>query len=113
MENKLSLLDKRLHEISTKIVLSTSVQTKQPEAVREISHEKPQIKKIEARTEIQKDKLQTLLPPIENSTPQRHRSVELSTLTEITNKIPEFPVELIKPSSVEANQILEDAIKAK
>jgi len=112
MDNKLSLLDKRLHEISTKIVPST-VETKQPEAARGVSHEKPQIRKIETRTETQKDKPQTLLPPIENSTPQRHRSVELSTLTEITNKIPEFPAELIKPSSVEANQILEDAIKAK
>jgi hypothetical protein len=113
MDDKLSLLDKRLHEISTKIVPSISVQTKQLEAVRETPYEKPQIRKIETRTEIQKDKPQTLLPPIEDSTPQRHRSVELSTLTEITNKIPEFPAEFIKPSSVEANQILEDAIKAK
>lgn len=112
MDNKLSQLDKRLHEISTKIVPSTSVPTKQQDTAREISHEKPQIKKIEAGTEIQKDKHQMLLPPIETLTPQRHRSVELSTLTEITNKIPEFPAELIKPSS-EANQILEDAIKAK
>jgi hypothetical protein len=126
MDNKLSKIDQRLHEISSKIVLNTAVQTKQPEFIRETVQEKPQIRKIETTLEIQRDKQvrkekewiwkdlsQTVLPPIDIPTPERHRSVELSTLTEITNKIPEFPVEFIKPSAVEANQILEDAVKTK
>src|SRR2546426_1531043 len=126
MDTKLSHLDQRLHEISSKIILTT-VQTKQPEPIRETLQEKLQIRKNEPSpeiqkresevqkeiTDIQKDKPQTLLPSIEIPTAERHRSVELSTLTEITNKIPEFPADLIKPSSVEANQILEDAIRAK
>lgn len=123
MDNKLSQLDQRLHEISSKIVLNALVQTTQPGLISESVHEKPQIRKIETieeqkdkvkeRVEIQKDRTQTISPSIEISTQQRHRAVELSTLTEITNKIPEFPAEFIKPSAVEANQILEDAVKTK
>ncbi|OLD29201.1 MAG: hypothetical protein AUI62_03070 [Thaumarchaeota archaeon 13_1_40CM_2_39_7] len=123
MDNKLSQLDQRLHEISSKIVLNALVQTKQPGLISESVQEKPQIRKIETiedqkdkvkeGAEIQKDRTQTISPSIEISTQQRHRSVELSTLTEITNKIPEFPAEFIKPSAVEANQILEDAVKTK
>ena len=41
------------------------------------------------------------LPPIEIPTYEKHRTVELSTLTEITNKIPQFPAELIRPAQIE------------
>ncbi len=122
MDNKFSQLDERLHEISSKLVLNSLIQPKPPQSISETALEKPQIKKIgvidhqqdkvKERTEIQKDHIQTVLPSIETSI-QRHRSVELSTLTEITNKIPEFPAEFIKSPTVEANQILEDAVKTK
>jgi len=101
MDQKLSQLDKRLNEISSKITISTisAPQTKQPELIREIVPEKPQIKKIETKIEIQKlnDEYDTK-PFIEIPIPANHKSVEITTLTEIPNKISEFPLEFIKPA---------------
>lgn len=114
MDNKLSQLDQRLHEISSKITVNTITQPKQMERTVETILESPQVKKIEPKIEIQKEKIVVQeekiiksertpewLPPIEVPTYEKHRTVELSTLTEITNKIPQFPVDLIKPVQVE------------
>jgi hypothetical protein len=112
MDSKLSQLDQRLHEISSKITVSTIAQPKQVEKPAQIL-ETPQIRRIEPKIESQKEKIeiqeekikpertQELLPPIEVPTYEKHRTVELSTLTEITNKIPQFPADLIKPAQVE------------
>ena len=123
MDNRLSQLDQRLHEISAKITISTSTQTKQVEKPIEIL-EKVQVKKIEPKvesqreniqvqkqkveiqneietqtmiSEIQSEKTQEWLPPVEIPVYEKHRMVELSTLTEITNRVPQFPAELIRP----------------
>src|SRR6267143_5645374 len=100
MDQKLSQLDKRLNEISSKITISTitAPQTKQPELIREIVPEKPQIKKIETKIEVQKSNDEYGTKPfIEIPIPANHKSVEITTLTEIPNKISEFPLEFIKP----------------
>src|SRR5690348_1416960 len=114
MDNRLSQLDQRLHEISSKIALNTIVQPKQAEKSVETILESPQAKKIEPKIEIQKERVDIQeekivksertpewLPPIEVPTYEKHRTVELSTLTEITNKIPQFPAELIRPAQIE------------
>jgi len=114
MDNKLSQLDQRLHEISSKITVNTITQPKQTERTVETILENPQVKKIESKIEIQKEKIEVQeekiiksertpewLPPIEVPTYEKHRTVELSTLTEITNKIPQFPTDLIRPTQVE------------
>ncbi len=114
MDNKLSQLDQRLHEISSKITVNTITQPKQTERTVETILENPQVKKIEPKIEIQKEKIEVQeekiiksertpewLPPIEVPTYEKHRTVELSTLTEITNKIPQFPTDLIRPTQVE------------
>ena len=114
MDNRLSQLDQRLHEISSKITVNTVAQPKQVERSVETILENPQVKKIEPKTEIQKEKIEIReekpvrsertpewLPPIEVPTYEKHRTVELSTLTEITNKIPQFPAELIRPVQIE------------
>ncbi len=120
MDNRLSQLDQRLHEISTKITVNTITQTKQVEKPIEVL-EKLQTKKIEPKVEIQTENVQVQkqkveiqsvisefqeektewLPPIEVPTYEKHRMVELSTLTEITNKVPQFPAELIRPTKIE------------
>ncbi|MGI0074985.1 MAG: hypothetical protein ACREA5_03470, partial [Nitrosotalea sp.] len=95
MDNKLSQLDQRLHEISSKITVNTVTQPKQAERTVETILENPQVKKIEPKIEIQKEKIEVQeekivrsertpewLPPIEVSTYEKHRTVELSTLTE-------------------------------
>lgn len=114
MDNRLSQLDQRLHEISSKITVNTVVQPKQVERSVETILESPQAKKIEPKIEIQKERIeiqkeqtvkpertQEWLPPIEVPTYEKHRTVELSTLTEITNKVPQFPAELIRPVQIE------------
>jgi len=114
MDNRLSQLDQRLHEISSKITINTVTQPKQAEKSVETILESPQTKKIEPKIEIQKEKVDIQeekivkpertsewLPPIEVPTYEKHRTVELSTLTEITNKIPQFPAELIRPTQIE------------
>src|SRR2546425_1584508 len=107
MDQKLSQLDKRLNEISSKITISTipAPQTKQPELISEIVPEKPQIKKIETKIEVQKSKDEYGTKPfIEIPIPANHKSVEITTLTEIPNKISEFPLEFIKPAVVAPKQ---------
>ena len=101
MDQKLSQLDQRLNEISSKITITTipAPQTKQPESTKEIIQEKPQIKKIETKMEAQKSKEEyTTKPFIEIPIPENHKSVEITTLTEIRNRIPVFPLDLIKPA---------------
>jgi len=108
MDQKLSHLDQRLNEISSKIAITTipATQTKQSEPIKEIVYEKPQMKKVEIKTEIQKPKEEYASKPfIEIPIPENHRSVEITTLTEIPNRIPEFPLEFIKPVVATPKQI--------
>ena len=124
MDNRLSQLDQRLHEISSKISVNSITQPKHMEKPTETILEQTQIKKIETKIEVQKEKVDTqkdkmemekrpptFLPPIEIPIPEKHRTVELSTLTEITNKIPEFPADLIRPTKTEPH-IIQEEIKS-
>lgn len=117
MDEKLSKLDQRLYEISSKMTTANIVQPatqiaqlqmvqpqpptiKQHEQQKPVSQEKPRVEPkaeaIEEGVQIQKEKAPDPMPPIEISLPQRHVSVELSTLTKIPDRMPEFPTELIK-----------------
>jgi len=102
MDQKLSQLDQRLHEISSKITVTaiTPSQIKQPESIKEVSVEKQEIRKIETKLEPPKEKIYTPMSPIEVPSTEHHKSVEIITLTEIPNKIPEFPLEFVRPSSI-------------
>ena len=114
MDQKLSQLDQRLHEISSKITIAaiTPPQIKQPEQIKKAVVEKPEIKKTETGIEFANEKIYTPMPPIEVPSTERHKSVELTTLTEIPNKMPEFPPEFIKTAQpmVPLKQISEEII---
>ncbi|HEV2192098.1 MAG TPA: hypothetical protein VGR54_00600 [Nitrosopumilaceae archaeon] len=113
MDQKLSHLDQRLNEISSKIAITVipAPQTKQPEPIKEIVYEKPQMKKVEIKTEIQKPKEEYASKPfIEIPIPENHRSVEITTLTEIPNRIPEFPLEFVKPAVAIPKQIAKQEV---
>ena len=104
MDQKLSQLDQRLHEISSKITISPFIpQIKQSEPTKEIFHEKPIIRKIETKTEIQKAN-ESNAPPIEVLA-EPHKSVEIITLTEIPNKVPEFPTGFVRPNIAVLKQV--------
>lgn len=119
MDDKLSKLDQKLHEISSKISLRTiqptvpaqSTQAVKQEQPEQITQENPRIEKVEIKTEIQKENVKSM-PLIEIPMPARHRSVELSTLTEIPNKMPEFPPEFIKSSqTLETTEVTAESVK--
>jgi hypothetical protein len=112
MDQKLSQLDKKLHEISSKITVAaiTPPQTIQPESIK-VAVEKPEIKKIETKVDPLKEKIYIPMPPVEIPVTEYHRSVEIITLTEIPNKMPEFPLEFVKPSPiVPPKQVKEEII---
>jgi len=112
MDQKLSQLDKKLHEISSKITVAaiTPPQTIQPESIK-VAVEKPEIKKIEIKVDPLKEKIYIPMPPVEIPVTEHHRSVEIITLTEIPNKMPEFPLEFVKPSPiVPPKQVKEEII---
>src|SRR4029077_8567375 len=81
------------------------------EPIKEIVYEKSQMKKVEIKTEIQKPKEEYASRPfIEISIPENHRSVEITTLTEIPNRIPEFPIEFVKPVVATPKQIAKQEV---
>ena len=111
MDQKLSQLDQRLHEISSKITVATITpsQIKQSEPIKEITIEKPEIKKIETKIEL-KEKIYNPISPIEVPSTGYHKSVELTTLTEIPNRMPEFPLEFVKPAPLVTPKHIKDEI---
>ena len=111
MDQKLSQLDQRLDELTSKIIATpvTSSQIKQREPTKQIVHEKSQAREVETKTETQKvDALYTTTTEISVAEP--HRSVELITLTEIPSKMPEFPEEFARPAVATPKQITEQLV---
>ena len=86
MDQKLSTLDKRLYELSSKINL---VNTQLPTGKHEQQVSEKRIKEIEQKLQVQTktEIVQTKLPDPVSSKP--HRSFEITTLTELPEKIPE------------------------
>ena len=117
MDQKLSQLDQRLHEISSKMIVPTipQPQIKQLDPQKDSVPEKPIQKKIEIKNENQRHKeTYTPMQPIEVIAVAPHRSVELTTLTEIPNRIPEFPAELVKSVVVTPQkQIIEEIMTSR
>ncbi|MDE1873103.1 MAG: hypothetical protein KGH99_06470 [Thaumarchaeota archaeon] len=129
MDNKLSKMDQRLHEISSKISVNTvqpqvqtivqPAQVKQQEQPKQIVQERPRIEKIEPKIEYQQERIEIqeeiidapkedILPPIEIPAQARRRSIELSTLTEIPSRMPDFPSEIMMPQeTIEPEKIIE------
>ena len=96
MDQKLSQLDKRLYELSSKISGSnTQVHEQKLKSQDQIKKEKvpstPQIQK-EVSKEITK---------LQDTFPTQSKSVEITTLTELPTKISEFPLIEQKPSTVD------------
>lgn len=96
MDQKLSTLDKRLYELSSKINLANT-------QALTVKHEQPvsekRIKEIESKPYVQTktEIVQTKLPDPVSSKP--HRPFEITTLTELPEKIPEsfFKTQVIVP----------------
>jgi hypothetical protein len=117
MDQKLSQLDKRLYELTSKI---TIVNSQNHQVKTEVIMQKEEIEKTKSITNLQekpievkkteeKPQQKVIIPTIE-ATPRLPRSVELTTLTEISNKHPEFP--FIEQKSLQPkSEIVEEVVK--
>ncbi len=117
MDQKLSQLDKRLYELTSKI---TIVNSQNHQVKTEVIMQKEEIEKTKSITALQekpievkkteeKPQQKVIIPTIE-ATPRLLRSVELTTLTEISNKHPEFP--FIEQKSLQPkSEIVEEVVK--
>ncbi len=96
MDQKLSTLDKRLYELSSKINLANT-QTLEIKHEQQVSEKR--IKEIEPKLQVQTktEVIQTKLPDPVSTKP--HRPFEITTLTELPEKIPEsfFKTQVIVP----------------
>ena len=116
MDQKLSQLDKRLYELTSKITIAnsqTKVKTEVITQKEEIKKEKPvtelQEKPIQVKRTEEKPRQKVIIPTIQ-AAPQLPISVELTTLTEISNKHPEFPFIGQKPLQPKS-EIVEEIVK--
>ena len=96
MDQKLSSLDKRLYEISAKInLVNTQIPTRKQE-------EQLSVKKIKDETKIEESHIQDMIETSHSQInnlviPKQYRPVEITTLTELPDRIPEsfFKTELV------------------
>jgi len=92
MDQKLSQLDKRLYELSSKISGSnTHIHEQKPKSQDQIKKEK-----VPSTPQIQKE-----ITKLQDTFPTQSKSVEITTLTELPTKISEFPLIEQKPSTVD------------
>ncbi|KAG2478977.1 MAG: hypothetical protein NPMRTH1_160006 [Nitrosopumilales archaeon] len=95
MDQKLSQLDKSLYELSSKITIANSqIPEKESPKPKQKSKEKVAIED----SLPEKPRPQVSVPTIQVSTPEPVNPVELTTLTEISAKTPQFPFFEPKPT---------------
>ncbi|HXW03179.1 MAG TPA: hypothetical protein VD651_02830 [Nitrosarchaeum sp.] len=107
MDQKLSRLDDRLYELSSKIIAANPPTTEIKEDVVEIKPETKQNKKI---FNFEKPK-ETKIDPIVIPQPNSRQSFELTTLTRFSNKEPKFP--LFEKAVEPKEEIIQEMIKPK
>ena len=115
MDQKLSALDQRLYELSSKIAVA-NVQTPEVKKEKPKREAKEEIKKPEVKIEESKPEKDELPKPMDFTKfdfPERKKvPVELTTLTRISNKPLEFP--LIEQKKIEPkNEIVNEIVKPK
>ena len=101
MDQKLSRLDDRLYELSSKIATVNVV----PEIKEEKHENKQEVKTSKKEFKFEKDE-ETKLDPIVIPQAKSRQSFELTTLTKFSNKEPEFP--LFKKSIEPKEEIIQE-----
>ena len=106
MDQKLSQLDKRLYELTSKInIANTQIEENKLKTETPAKKVKEEAKNTEAISQIQKDVTEDTTSDIIQ---QRHpSSVEITTLTELPSKVSEFPLIEQKPRDIQMEIIQE------
>lgn len=126
MDQKLSQLDQRLYELSSKITVAniqvpqqrqeqvkkqkeqTEIPTKEEtkeEAKKVVNEEPKKVTIEESNPKLQKEVIQEVKPKIDDVFKQKH--VEITTLTELPTKIIDFPTFETKPKSLQMDIVNE------
>ncbi len=107
MDQKLSQLDKRLYELTSKInIANTQIEENKPKTETPAKKVREEAKNTETISQIQKEDTKDTAPSdiIQQRLP---RSVEITTLTELPSKVSEFPLIEQKPRNVQMEIIQE------
>ncbi len=107
MDQKLSQLDKRLYELTSKInIANTQIEENKPKTETQAKKVREEAKNTEAISQIQKEDTKNTATSdiIQQRLP---RSVEITTLTELPSKVSEFPLIEQKPRDIQMEIIQE------
>ena len=104
MDQKLSRLDDRLYELSSKIIAANPPTTE----IKDVVETKPETKQNKKIFNFEKPK-ETKIDPIVIPQPNSRQSFELTTLTRFSNKEPKFPLfeKVVEPKE----EIIQEMIK--
>ncbi len=106
MDQKLSQLDKRLYELTSKInITNTQIEENKLKTETPAKKVKEEAKNTEAISQIQKDVTKDTTSDIIQQRPPS--SVEITTLTELPSKVSEFPLIEQKPRDIQMEIIQE------
>lgn len=106
MDQKLSQLDKRLYELTSKInIANTQIEENKLKTETPAKNVKEEAKNTEAISQIQKDVTKDSTSDIIQQRPPS--SVEITTLTELPSKVSEFPLIEQKPRDIQMEIIQE------
>lgn len=106
MDQKLSQLDKRLYELTSKInIANTQIEENKLKTETPAKKVKEEAKNTEAISQIQKDVTKDTTSDIIQQRPPS--SVEITTLTELPSKVSEFPLIEQKPRDIQMEIIQE------
>ncbi len=106
MDQKLSQLDKRLYELTSKInIANTQIEENKLKTETPAKNVKEEAKNTEAISQIQKDVTKDTTSDIIQQRPPS--SVEITTLTELPSKVSEFPLIEQKPRDIQMEIIQE------
>ena len=108
MDQKLSRLDDRLYELSSKIIAANPPTTE----IKDVVETKPETKQNKKIFNFEKPK-ETKIDPIVIPQPNSRQSFELTTLTRFSNKEPKFPLfeKVVEPKEEIIQEMIKEEIK--
>lgn len=111
MDQKLSRLDDRLYELSSKIIASNATV---PEIKEEVVETKPEPKQNKKIFNFEKPK-EAKIDPIIIPQPNSRQSFELTTLTRFSNKEPKFPLfeKVVEPKEEIIQEMIQPKVEIK
>ena len=101
MDQKLSQLDQRLYELTSKITVTNGQTQETNQKLKSTVKPNEEAKKLDTTPQIQKEETKKVTSEPMSTVLAQPKKVEITTLTELPTKISEFPIIEERPSKVE------------